>query len=176
MIDFGIHNTFDLCIIEQRSGSKEISMNERRIWKMCRLALFEQEEGKKDLAIASYYKRDYIGIGLLTNFLQITVVYLILLAAVLIMNVNELIEHFDEISYPAVFAAVIVSYVLLLGLYSVLVYTVRKIKYVRARGKVRDHYRMLNDLYEENAGEAVKKYTMPDETEHPDGLDEYVNM
>lgn len=128
-------------------------MDEQRIWKMCRLALFEQEEGREDLSIASYYRRDYVGLGLLSNFVQVTIVYLLILAAVVLMKLDYLITNFDKLNYSAIAAALIAGYFLVLGLYSVLVFTLRRLRYVRARRKVRDYYIKLNELYEERTGD-----------------------
>ncbi len=130
-------------------------MDEQRIWKMCRLALFEQEEGKKELTIASYYRRDYVGLGLLSNFVLVTFVYLLILAAVVIMKLDYLMTNFDKLDYVTIAAALIAGYLLLIGLYSVLVFTLRRLKYLRARKKVRDYYIKLNDLYEERTGDAI---------------------
>ena len=132
-------------------------MDEQRIWKMCRLALFEQEEGKKGLTIASYYRRDYVGLGLLSNFVQVTVVYLLILAAVVIMKLDYLMNNFDKLDYVTIAAAMIAGYLLLIGLYSVLVFTLRRLKYLRARKKVRDYYIKLNELYEERTGDALHR-------------------
>ena len=130
-------------------------MDEQRIWKMCRLALFEQEEGKKELTIASYYRRDYVGLGLLSNFVLVTFVYLLILAAVVIMKLDYLMTNFDKLDYVTIAAALIAGYLLLIGLYSVLVFTLRRLKYLRARTKVRDYYIKLNELYEERTGDAI---------------------
>ncbi len=130
-------------------------MDEQRIWKMCRLALFEQEEGKKELTIASYYRRDYVGLGLLSNFVLVTFVYLLILAAVVIMRLDYLMTNFDKLDYVTIAAALIAGYLLLIGLYSVLVFTLRRLKYLRARKKVRDYYIKLNELYEERTGDAI---------------------
>ncbi len=138
-------------------------MNEHRIWKMCRLALFEQGEGKKDLNIASYYRRDYVALGLLSNFLQITVVYLIIVAAIVVLRADYLIDHFNEIRYTELIAKFIIAYVLVLGLYSVLVFTVRRLVYARARRRVREHYIGLNELFDETAEERRKKRKVPEE-------------
>lgn len=132
-------------------------MDEQRIWKMCRLALFEQEEGKKELAIASYYRRDYVGLGLLSNFVQVTVAYLLILAAVVVLKLDYLMTNFDKLDYVSIAAALIAGYLLFIGLYSVLVFTLRRLKYLRARKKVRDYYIRLNELYEERTGDAVHK-------------------
>jgi len=126
--------------------------------------LFEQEEGKKELSIASYYRRDYVGLGLLSNFVQITIVYLLILAAIVIVRLDYLMTNFDKLEYTTIAAALIAGYAMVLGLYSVLVFTLRRLQYVRARRKVRDYYIKLNELFEERTGEADNTETaLPEE-------------
>ncbi len=124
-------------------------MNERRVWEMCRMAVFEESEGKKDIQIASYYQRDYVGLGLLSNLFQITIAYFIILAAIIIYQLDFLIEHFDELNYAALAAGLIIAWFLMVGIYSVIVFTIRRIKYARAKRKVEDYYEDLTDLYEQ---------------------------
>ena len=128
-------------------------MDIERIHKMCRLALFEQKENRKALAVASYYIRDYIGLGLLSNFLQITVAYAIVVAALILLNADFFIKNFYRIDFYKLAAIAITGYVLLLGLYSVLVVTIRRLQYAKAKRKVRNYYIALNKLYEENTAE-----------------------
>lgn len=125
-------------------------MDKIRIRKLCRLALFEQKEERDALATASYYKRDYIGLGLLGNFILITVAYLILAVAVIVINSDFIINNFYRIDFYKVAAMAITGYALLLGLYSVLVFTLRRLKYAKAKRKVRNYYIALNQMYEEN--------------------------
>ena len=125
-------------------------MDVKRIHKMCRLALFEQKESRKALAVASYYKRDYIGLGLLSNFFQVSIAYVIIAAAVILVNADFFINNFYRIDFYKLAAIAIAGYVLLLGLYTVLVFTIRRLKYARAKRKVRNYYIALNRMYEEN--------------------------
>lgn len=124
-------------------------MNERRVWEMCRMAVFEESEGKKDIQIASYYQRDYVGLGLLSNLFQITIAYLIILAAVILYKLDFLIDNFDDLNYAVLAAGLIIAWFLMVGIYSVIVFTIRRIRYVRAKRRVEDYYEDLTDLYEQ---------------------------
>lgn len=125
-------------------------MDTKHVHKMCRLALFEQKESRKALAVASYYKRDYIGLGLLSNLLQITIAYALIAVAVILVNADFFIRNFYKIDFYKLAALAIAAYVLMLGLYSVLVFTLRRLQYARAKRKVRNYYIALNRMYEEN--------------------------
>lgn len=138
-------------------------MNEHRIWKMCRLALFEQEDGKKDLEVVSYYKRDYVALGLLANLFEITIAYLIIAAVIVLSRLEYLTDNFAEIRYSELIAKFIIGYLLVLGLYSVLIFTIRRVKYARARRRVREHYISLNELYEETEKSRPDEHKFPEE-------------
>lgn len=43
-------------------------LNNQKIKKMHKLAVYESGEGKKHLAISNYYRSDYIGLALIKNF------------------------------------------------------------------------------------------------------------
>ena len=43
-------------------------LNNQKIKKMHKLALYESGEGKRHLAISNYYRSDYIGLALIKNF------------------------------------------------------------------------------------------------------------
>lgn len=132
-------------------------MDENKIKKMCRFALFEQKEERKALAVASYYSRDYIGLGLLLNFFLVTIAYMIILGAVILVNADFIINNFYKIDLYKVAAIAITSYVLMLGLYSVLVFTLRRLKYNRAKRKVTRYYKALSRMYDENYTESNRE-------------------
>ena len=46
---------------------------------MIHLAMYEQVDGKEDIAISRFFRLDYIGLGLLKNFVLVTVAYFILI-------------------------------------------------------------------------------------------------
>lgn len=46
-------------------------LNNQKIKKMHKLALYESGEGKRHLAISNYYRSDYIGLALIKNFFLI---------------------------------------------------------------------------------------------------------
>ena len=43
-------------------------LNNQKIKKMHKLALYESGEGKRHLAISNYYRSDYIGLALIKTF------------------------------------------------------------------------------------------------------------
>ena len=65
-------------------------MDKKKIWEMSRLAMFE-EDGREDLLVAFYNKRDYVALGLLSNFLLISIAYIIIIAGYILIKQDYLI-------------------------------------------------------------------------------------
>ena len=128
-------------------------MDKKKIWEMSRLAMFE-EDGREDLLVAFYYKRDYVALGLLSNFLLISIAYIIIIAGYILIKQDYLIENFSNMDYSFTIAAVVIFYFLLLGIYSAIVFTLRSLRYAKAKRRVKEYYDELNDLLEEKETEA----------------------
>ena len=99
-------------------------IDERRLRLMIRLARYEQKDGKEDLKISKYYRRDYVGFALLKNLFLVTVAYALLLAVIVVYNLDFLMDHLNDLNLRPLLAAVILGYLFVLGIYSVIVYTV----------------------------------------------------
>ena len=56
-----------------------LCLNNQKIKKMHKLAVYESGEGKKHFAISNYYRSDYIGLALIKNFFLTTIAYGLLL-------------------------------------------------------------------------------------------------
>ena len=61
-------------------------MDEKRLSRMIHLAMYEQVDGKEDIAISRFFRLDYIGLGLLKNFVLVTVAYFILIGFFIISH------------------------------------------------------------------------------------------
>ena len=132
----------------------EAFMDKKKIWEMSRLAMFEEEDGREDLSVAFYYKRDYVALGLLSNFLLISIAYVIIVAGIILYKLDYLTENFSSMDYSVMIAAVVIFYFLLLGIYSAIVFTLRSLRHAKAKRRVQEYYDELNDLLEVKENEA----------------------
>jgi phosphatidylglycerophosphate synthase len=120
--------------------------DERRLRLMVRLARFEQKEGKEDLRISRYYRSDYVGAALLKNFFLATIAYLLLLALIVIANLELLLDNFSQWNVQPLIAAAVLGYLFVLGIYSVLTYTLARLRYARAEKSVQEYAEKLELL------------------------------
>ena len=136
-------------------------MRKERIKKMIRLAMFEQYDGRRDLEICRFYRRDYVGLGLLANGIFITIAYVIILLAVAVYNMDYLSVHFHEIDFGSYIFNIVLIYIVIIAVYSVIVFTVRRLQYAKAKRNVDDFYddlTELQDIYRFDDIKAMKSY------------------
>ena len=131
-------------------------MDEERIRRMTRLAMYAQDgETGRDIEIVKYHKRDYIGAGIVGNIFLITIAYVIMLAAYMILHITEYTENMAGLSIKSILLYVLLLYGVILGLYSVLVFVIRSIRYDLALERAQKYYEelcALGELYDEEDG------------------------
>lgn len=118
--------------------------------------MFEQYEGTRDLEICRFFRRDFTALGLLINGLLITVAYIIVLLALALYNMDYLSAHFSELDIQSLIFRIIFAYVVILALYSVVVFTLRRLRYAKAKRNVDDFYDGLTELQDIYRFEDIK--------------------
>ena len=136
-------------------------IDEKRLRLMIRLARYEQKDGKEDLRISRYFRRDYVGAALLKNFFLATIAYVLILLLIVIGNLDLLMDSLSDWNLQPIIAAVILGYLFTLGIYSVVTYTLARLRYARAQKSVRaygERLELLEQMYSrEDGGDDQKK-------------------
>lgn len=121
-------------------------VNEERVVKMSRMAMFEKGYKKKCLKISSYYKKDYILLQTVMTLLWGTLGYLIMLAGYLALEIEELayelsVDLLKEmgILYGGMYCIILI----LLGGIAVFYYGM---KYQKSLNVSREYYKSLGEL------------------------------
>ena len=122
-------------------------LNEKRIRLMTKLARYESGEGKEELRIARYYRSDYIGLAMFRNFFLASLAYLVIL-----YFAEFLAESLHTLNIAWIGILIVVEYLVTIGVYSAVTYTIHSIRYGRAKKGVAAYERKLGELealYEE---------------------------
>ena len=114
-------------------------LNQEKIKIMTKLAAYEKGEGKK-------YLTDYIGLALIKNFFLVSIGYVALLGMIAVYFLEELLENIHKMDLIGLGVKVIIGYVVLLILYSVLVYVIQTVRYSRAKKSIKNYYAQLGRL------------------------------
>ncbi len=126
-------------------------LNEERVILMTRMAAFEQHEGKKNNAINSYFRSDYVGFEVLKSIISATIVYLILVAAYVMYHFSDVLQDIYNTDLMATARKYLVYYIALVAVYSVISAVIYSIRYRRMRGSMKAYYaclKRLNRMYE----------------------------
>lgn len=121
-------------------------LNNQKIKKMHKLAVYESGNGKKHLAISNYYRSDYIGMALIKNFFLTTIGYGLLLLVYAGYKSDYLMENIHKMNVALTVIAVIGGYVIMLVCYSILTYIYCSVRYHRAQKGIQGYYKALGQL------------------------------
>ncbi len=134
-------------------------LDERKVKLMTRMALYEEQQGREDLKISAYYRKDYTSLHTLATILWVTVGYVCLIGLLGISVFDALMEKMS-IGMIIIMAIVIVAaYLAIVIAYAVYTHVTcnNRHKEARARVKVYNHDlgRLLNlykkkDMKKEN--------------------------
>lgn len=125
---------------------KKKPMDKKRIQKMIHLAMFEQDEGREDIAISKFYRGDYIGLGLLKNFFLITIAYILLVGIFSIYNFEYIAILFANMDFTPLLVVVLIFYGVIIGIYSVIIYVKRRLRYEKAARHMKKYYAKLKEF------------------------------
>ncbi len=126
-------------------------LDERRVRRMTRLASYETKEGKEDIEISMYFKKDYIGLNHIKSLLWITIGYGLIVALVGITFLEVLMENFSIGKLIVIVSIVLVLYIAFMILYSIWTKKFYRRKHDEARERVKRYCHnllMLEKLYE----------------------------
>ena len=127
-------------------------MNPGKIRRMAKIEQFASTEAEGYLKIARYYRSDYIGLALFRNFFLASIGYLVILLLVGAYFAEFLAEHLHTLNVTWIGMMIVGGYLVTIGVYSVVTYTLHTIRYGRAQKGAAAYERRLRELealYEE---------------------------
>lgn len=134
-------------------------LDEKKICLMTKLARFESRTGKESLRIIRHHRGDYIGMGLLRNFFETTLGYLLVWGVIIAYNMDYLLDNLHKVKIFVVIVEFIVGYLIFLILYSVITWIKRRRQYEQAREEVEQYYNGLEELSRRYYGAGGKEKT-----------------
>jgi hypothetical protein len=121
-------------------------LSEERIKLMTRMACYEQGEGKKNAAIGSYFRGDYIGLQVIRSVINATIAFVILFAMYIFYDLEVIMEDIYKMDLLEFGKAVVIRYLIFTLVYSLISYGVFAFKYSKARMSLKTYYNNLKKL------------------------------
>ncbi len=121
-------------------------LNEEKVILMTKLAAYEKNEGKQNMAIGKYFRGDYISLNLLKSVITATIAFFVGVGLYLLYNLENLMEQIYELDFMLIAKNTITIYVAFVVVYCCISYIVFTCKFVKAKKNIRRYYHNLKKL------------------------------
>lgn len=121
-------------------------ISEQRVKLMTRLAAYEQNEGKKNEDIGSYFKGDYISLQVLKSVLSATIAFALIVVLFVLYDSELFMSDIYKIDIMDYVKKFIIYYLCFTGAYVVISYVVYSIRYRKAKRRLKVYFNNLKRL------------------------------
>ena len=129
-------------------------IHEERVILMTQLQAYEDRGGKKDIAVASYFRGDYLGSQMLKSVICMTVATAIFFAGYVFYNLESFMKDLYQIDWIEYASTLFTRYLVLVIGYAVITYLVYAYRYTKAKKNLKKYYgglKALNAMYHEES-------------------------
>ena len=127
-------------------------LNEKRIILMTKMASYEENEGKRNVAIGSYFRSDYIGWQVLKSIISATIAFVVVFGMYIFYDFELFMTDIYKMDLLEFAKRVFTLYLWTIGVYAVISYVVYTVRYSRAVKSLKTYYvnlRRLSDMYKQ---------------------------
>ena len=124
-------------------------MNEKRIYLMTRLAIFEEHHKDQLQGVRTFFRSDYIGRHMIKNGLRVTAAFLCILAGWGMYHAETLMLDITRIDVWKLGKQILFLYAVWMSFFMVLTYSIQSVRYMRARKDLEQYKELLTQLEHE---------------------------
>lgn len=129
-------------------------LNEERIILMTKLASYESHEGKKNGAIGSFFRGDYVGIGVLKSIVCAAIAFVIGFGLYILYDFEVFMQDIYKMDLFLFAQNVLTAFLVFVAGYALIsyvIYTVRYSKAKKAQKNYLNNLKKLANMYEKNS-------------------------
>jgi hypothetical protein len=124
----------------------EKMINEDRVILMTRMQSYENNTGKKSIAIANYFRSDYLGFQMLKSVIYSTIAMIILFVGYVLYDFESFMKNIYQVDLLAYFKHIFIIYLVCIGVYALLTYVIYALRYTMAKKSLKNYYNNLKKL------------------------------
>lgn len=121
-------------------------LDEERICIMTRMASYEAGEGKEDMPVKQYYRKDYISYQMIRSFISSTISFCILLLFWGMYNIENIMKKVAATDLPRFGILILVLYISFIVLYEIITVVVYSCKYTKATEGMKKYHADLKKV------------------------------
>lgn len=129
-------------------------IHEKRVILMTKLQAYEDRGGKKDIAIASYFRGDYLGSQMLKSVISMTIAAGLFYAGYVFYNLESFMKNLYQTDWIEYATTLLTRYLVLVIGYALITYLVYAYRYTKAKKSLKKYYgglKKLNAMYHEES-------------------------
>ena len=121
-------------------------LNEERIKLMTKMAAYEANEGKKNVAIGNYFRGDYIGLQVIKSIISATLAFLIVFGLFIFYDFEVFMSDIYKMDLLGFGKTVVIAYLIFVAVYALISYMIYTYRYPKARKSLKMYYNNLKKL------------------------------
>ena len=121
-------------------------LNEERIILMTKMASYEANEGKRNVAIGSYFRGDYVGWNVLKSIISATIAFVVVFGMYIYYDFEVFMTDIYKMDLIEFARHILTMYLWTVGIYAVLSYVVYTVRYARVMKSLKLYYMNLRKL------------------------------
>ena len=121
-------------------------LNEERIKLMTKMAAYEANEGKRNVAVSSYFRGDYIGLQVIKSIISATIAFLIVFAMFVFYDFEVFMADIYKMDLLSFGRTVLFAYLIFVAAYALISYMISTYRYAKARKSLKMYYNNLKKL------------------------------
>ena len=122
-------------------------INEDRVKKMYKIALYEQEERKEHREVKQYYQGDYIGKEVIKSLFAGTIAYIVMAILWVMGNWSEILRQINNLEIIGTIKNILILYVIFLVIYLIGTGIVYAVRYKHCKEENEGYVKQLKRLY-----------------------------
>lgn len=121
-------------------------LNEERIILMTKMASYEENEGRRNVAIGSYFRGDYIGWHVLKSIISATIAFVVVFGMYIYYDFEVFMLDIYKMDVLAFVKRILSMYLWTIGIYAVIAFVVYAVRYSRAMKSLKLYHMNLRRL------------------------------
>ena len=122
-------------------------LNNDKIRLMTKLALYEQKEGKKNIAGGKYYRSDYVSLAMINSAIIATLAYILILGSIVLVNIETVLSVMTAFDMLELGRIVVVAYIIYMLIYLTITYIISRLRYDNIKSELKSYDNNLKELY-----------------------------
>lgn len=122
-------------------------LNNDKIRLMTKLALYEQKEGKKNIAGGKYYRSDYVSLAMINSAIIATLAYILILGSIVLVNIETVLSVMTSFDMLELGRIVVVAYIIYMLIYLTITYIISRLRYDNIKSELKSYDNNLKELY-----------------------------